>query len=236
MFLHKTFRTGLIFPSQSKLVQIVVCYVQNLQKHKYLSSISMFLHETFRTGLIFLSRSKWVQIVVCYMQNLWKCKYLSEWHCGSFLASLVWKELEKSKNSKNYGKLWGNPTKLPKLAILSQSNWLFWQNLPLWVIFSQFGVKGIQKLKKFVYVPSPPRNANFWDFGWNEMLWWQKMGKVVNCMKMAILNESEPHYREKPAKWPELVILSQSNPLFWLNLALWVIFIWYVTCLGFIEN
>ena len=55
----------------------------------------------------------------------------------------------------NYGK---KPTKWPKLAILRQSNWLFWQNLPLWVIFSQFGVKGIQKvekLKKFAYVPSP---------------------------------------------------------------------------------
>ena len=62
------------------------------------------------------------------------------------------------------------------------------------------------------------------------------MGKVVNCMKMAIPNESEPHYGEKPAKWPELAILSQSNSLFWLNLALWVISILYVTRLGFIEN
>ena len=47
-----------IFLSQLKWVQIVVCYDQNLQKHKYLSRISMFLHETFRTGLIFPSRSK----------------------------------------------------------------------------------------------------------------------------------------------------------------------------------
>ena len=66
MFLHETFRTGLIFPSWLKWVQIVVCYDQNLQKHKYLSGISMFLHETFRTGLIFPSWLKWVQIVVCY--------------------------------------------------------------------------------------------------------------------------------------------------------------------------
>ena len=29
-----------------------------LQKHKYLSGISMVLHETFRTGLIFPSQSK----------------------------------------------------------------------------------------------------------------------------------------------------------------------------------
>ena len=50
------------------------------------------------------------------------------------------------------------PAKWPKLAILSQSNQLFQQNLPLWVIFSQFGVKGIQKvekLKKIADVPSP---------------------------------------------------------------------------------
>ena len=60
----------------------------------------------------------------------------------------------------NYGE---KPT---KLAVLSQSKLLFWQNLPLWVIFSQFGLKVIQKvekLKKFAYVlsPPPPRNANF---------------------------------------------------------------------------
>ena len=77
MFLHETFRTGLIFLSRSKWVQTVVCYDQNLQKHKYLSTISIFLRETFRTGLIFLSRSKWVQTVVCYSQNLQKHKYLS---------------------------------------------------------------------------------------------------------------------------------------------------------------
>ena len=78
MFLHKSFRTGLIFPNWSKWVQIVVCYNWNLQKHKYLSDISTFLHETFRTGLIFLSWLKWVQIVVCYDRNLQKHKYLSE--------------------------------------------------------------------------------------------------------------------------------------------------------------
>ena len=77
MLLHETFRTGLVFPSRSKWVQIVICYDQNLQRHKYLSGISMLLHETFRRGLVFLSRSKWVQTVVCYNQNLQKHKYLS---------------------------------------------------------------------------------------------------------------------------------------------------------------
>ena len=77
MFLHETFRTGLVFPSWLKWVQIVVCYDQNLQKHKYLSGISTFLHKTFRTGLVFLSWLKWFQIVVCYDWNLQKHKYLS---------------------------------------------------------------------------------------------------------------------------------------------------------------
>ena len=76
-FCMKPSEQGSFFWASSKWVQIVVCYDQNLQKHKYLSGISMFLHETFRTGLIFLSRSKWVQIVVCYDQNLQKHKYLS---------------------------------------------------------------------------------------------------------------------------------------------------------------
>ena len=114
-FCTKPSEQGSFFASRSKWVQIVVCYDWNLQKHKYLSGISMFLHETFRTGLVFLSQLKWVQIVVCYMRNLRKCKYLRElpfWanltdffgkicHCGSFLASLVWKESKKLKNSKN---------------------------------------------------------------------------------------------------------------------------------------
>ena len=77
IFLHKTFRTRLNFPNRSKWVQRIVCYDQNLQKHKYLSTISLLLHETFRTGLVFPSQSKWVQTVVCYDQNLQKHKYLS---------------------------------------------------------------------------------------------------------------------------------------------------------------
>ena len=76
-FCMKPSEQGLFSPSWLKWVQIVVCYNQNLQKHKYLSGISMFLHETFRTGLIFPSWLKWVQIVVCYDRNLQKHKYLS---------------------------------------------------------------------------------------------------------------------------------------------------------------
>ena len=56
------------------------------------------------------------------------------------------------------------PAKCPKLAILSQSDQLFWENLPLWVSFSQFDVKEIQKVekhKKFADVPSPPEMQIF---------------------------------------------------------------------------
>ena len=59
------------------------------------------------------------------------------------------------------GKNLQNDQNLPFSANLTD---FFWQNLPLWVIFSQFGVKEIQKLeklKKFAYVPSPPSYANF---------------------------------------------------------------------------
>ena len=76
-FCMKPSEQSLFYPSWSKWVQLVICYDWNLQKHKYLSGISMFLHETFTTGLVFLSQLKWVQIVVCHDQNLQKHKYLS---------------------------------------------------------------------------------------------------------------------------------------------------------------
>ena len=43
----------------------------------------------------------------------------------------------------------------------------------------------------------PPRNENFWDFSRNEMLWWQKMGKVVNQVKLTIPSQSQPHFGVK---------------------------------------
>ena len=42
-------------------------------------------------------------------------------------------------------------------------------------------------------IPSP-RNENFWNFSRNEMPWWQKMGKVVNRVKLTILSQSQPHF------------------------------------------
>ena len=34
--------------------------------------------------------------------------------------------------------------------------------------------------------PHLTRNENFWDFPKNETLWWKKMGKVVNWVKLTI--------------------------------------------------
>ena len=45
--LHQTFRTGLVFPRQSKWVQGVLCYDQNWWKLKYLSRISIDMHWQF---------------------------------------------------------------------------------------------------------------------------------------------------------------------------------------------
>ena len=102
MLWSKLTKTKLIFLSRSKWVQTVVCYDQNLQKHKYLSTISIFLHETFRTGLVFLSQLKWVQTVVCYDQNLQKHKYLSmgyQYFCmkPSEQGSFFWAGQNESK-------------------------------------------------------------------------------------------------------------------------------------------
>ena len=65
-------------------------------------------------------------------------------------------------------------------------------------------------------------NENLSDFSRNETLWWQKMGKVVNQVKLAIMSQSEPHFGGKDGKTckPKLVILSQYKPPLWQNLPL----------------
>ena len=66
-------------------------------------------------------------------------------------------------------------------------------------------------LKPFPLDLARPPNENFWDFSKNEMLWWQKMGKVVNQVKLTIPSQSQPHFggkHRKYAKWP-----------FWPNLS-----------------
>ena len=112
--------------------------------------------------------------------------------------------------------------------------WPFWPNLSHFfvqichcgVIFSRIGVKWFEKvgkLKKFADVTPHPRNENFWNFSKNEMLWWQKMGKVVNQVQLTIPSQSQPHLGEKLEKYAKMAIWTQSKPLFWPNLPLWVI-------------
>ena len=50
------------------------------------------------------------------------------------------------------------------------------------------------------------------------------MGKVVNQVKLTIPSQSQPHLGEKIEKYAKMAVLTQSKPLFWPNLPLWVIF------------
>ena len=68
MFLHKTFRTGLVSLSRSKWLLLWSKLIK-------VSRILTLLHKTFRTGLVFWVG--WAQIVVCYDRKLQKHKYLS---------------------------------------------------------------------------------------------------------------------------------------------------------------
>ena len=109
--------------------------------------------------------------------------------------------------------------KWPKLAILSQSKPLFWQNLPLWVILSHFSVKRfrkVEKLKKFANVHPPgmktfeisPKMGLFGGKTW-EKLWigWNWPFRV----NLSLIYGKK---MEKHAKWPKLAVLSQSKWLF----------------------
>ena len=60
------------------------------------------------------------------------------------------------------------------------------------------------------------------------MLWWQKMGKVVNQVKLTIPSNLSLILGEKIEKYAKMAILTQSKPLFWPNLPLWVI----SSCIG----
>ena len=49
------------------------------------------------------------------------------------------------------------------------------------------------------------------------------MGKVVNQVKLTIPSQSQPHFGGKHRKICKNAVLTQSKPLFWPNLPLWVI-------------
>ena len=113
-----------------------------------------------------------------------------------------------------WGKRWKNLQNDQNWPILSQFKPLFWQNLPLWIILSLSGVKQfekVEKLKKFADVP--PKNKDFWDFSKNEMLWWQKTGKVVNQVKLAIPSQSEPDFRAKDEKTCKMTKIGHLEPI-----------------------
>ena len=100
---------------------------------------------------------------------------------------------------------------------MNQSKPLFWPNLQLWVILSHIGVKlfeKVGKLKKIANVhPLPMRNEIFWDFPKNEMLWWKKMGKVVNWVKLTILSQSQPHFGGKDRKSCKMIKFGHFDPI-----------------------
>ena len=61
--------------------------------------------------------------------------------------------------------------------------------------------------------PPPPGTNFFFDFSKNEMLWWQKMGKVVNWVKLAIPSQSEPHFGGKDGKTCLMTKIGHFEPI-----------------------
>ena len=82
------------------------------------------------------------------------------------------------------------------------------QNWPLRVILSHFSGKRLESCKS----DKIGRSKSFWP------LQWEKIGKVENWTKLAILSHSEPLRWEKIGKvanWAKLAILSHSGLLWW---------------------
>ena len=115
--------------------------------------------------------------------------------------------------------------KYAKMAVLTQSKPLFWPNLPLWVIPSSIGVKPFEKvgkLKKFANVPPPemkifeisPKMRCFGGKRWGKL--WIRWNWPFRVNLSLIL-------REKIEKYAKMALWTQSKPLFWPNLPLWVI-------------
>ena len=45
------------------------------------------------------------------------------------------------------------------------------------------------------------------------MFWWQKMGKVVNRVKLAIVSQSEPHFGRKDGKTCKMTKIGHFEPI-----------------------
>ena len=90
---------------------------------------------------------KWDTLVVKRWEKLW---IRWNWPFQVNLSLILGEKMEK-------------PAKWPKLAILSQSKPLFWQNLPLWVILSHFSVKWFEKVEKLKKIASAYQSRFCWD-------------------------------------------------------------------------
>ena len=61
--------------------------------------------------------------------------------------------------------------------------------------------------------PSPLKMKIFEISPKNETLWWQKMGKVVNQVKLAIQSQSEPHFGGKDGKTCKMTKIGHFQPI-----------------------
>ena len=63
-----------------------------------------------------------------------------------------------------------------------------------------------------VNVPPPP-TKKFWDLAKNEPIWWEKIGKVVNWVKLAIPSQYELLFGGKPGKSWKLTKIGHFEPI-----------------------
>ena len=71
--------------------------------------------------------------------------------------------------------------------------------------------KWLKKLHIWENLAPPPKNEKFWDLAKNKLLWWKKIRKIVNQVKLAILSHSELLWQEK--------LWIRWNWLFWVILS-----------------
>ena len=121
---------------------------------------------------------------------------------------------------------WGKDRKICKNGHLTQSKPLFWPNLPLWVIFSRIGMKRFEKvgkLKKFADVP-PLLEMEIFEISPKMICFGGKRWKSCESGEIDNSKSISASFVENIEKYVKMAVLTQSKPLFWPNLPLWVIF------------
>ena len=73
-------------------------------------------------------------------------------------------------------------------------------------------MKKLENSKNLLMYP-PTRNKNFGDFSRNETLWWQKMEKVVNWVKLTIPSQSQPHFGGNDRKSCKITKFGHFDPI-----------------------